>query len=115
MESIWNAPRGLACRRDVAMSPLRANIAIYAIEAVLLGAFMVSACAVTAPLEHPASPLRHAIGSALARRAIIGAAMGATAVLLIYSPWGRRSGAHMNPAMTLCFLRLGKIRARDAA
>jgi len=27
--------------------------------------------------------------------------MGATAVLLIYSKWGKRSVAHMNPAVTM--------------
>jgi aquaporin Z len=40
--------------------------------------------------------------------------MGLTAVLLIYSPWGRRSGAHFNPATTLTFWRLGKVGTRDA-
>ena len=44
----------------------------------------------------------------------MGIAMGLTAIALIYSPLGRRSGAHMNPAVTLTFLRLGKIAARDA-
>ena len=40
--------------------------------------------------------------------------MGLTAMALIYSPWGKRSGAHMNPAVTLTFLRLGKIARWDA-
>jgi aquaporin Z len=44
----------------------------------------------------------------------MGIAMGATAVALIYSPWGRRSGAHMNPAVTITFWRLGKIAGADA-
>jgi aquaporin Z len=86
----------------------------YAIEAVLLGAFMISACAVTALLEHPASPLHAMIPDALGRRALIGIAMGSTAVGLIYSPWGQQSGAHFNPSVTLTYLRLGKIEAREA-
>ena len=40
--------------------------------------------------------------------------MGLTAVVLIYSPAGKRSGAHMNPAITLGFLRLAKIQPWDA-
>jgi aquaporin Z len=81
----------------------------YAIEAALLGGFMVSALAFTVWLEHPASPLRAALPSALLRRLIVGAGMGATAVVLIYSRWGQRSGAHMNPAVTLAFGRLGLV------
>jgi aquaporin Z len=45
----------------------------------------------------------------------MGVAMGLTAAALIYSPWGRRSGAHFNPATTLTFWRLGKIAPADAA
>ena len=86
----------------------------YLIEAWALGVFMVSAGLFTALLEHPSSPLTHLIGDESIRRALIGLAMGATAVALIYSPWGKRSGAHMNPAVTLTFLRLGKIAPRDA-
>jgi aquaporin Z len=44
----------------------------------------------------------------------MGAAMGSTAVAIICSPLGRRSGAHFNPAVTLTFLRLGKIQPTDA-
>jgi aquaporin Z len=45
----------------------------------------------------------------------MGLAMGLTAVALIYSYPGKRSGAHMNPAVTLSALRLKRISARDAA
>jgi aquaporin Z len=86
---------------------------LYTIEGALLALFMISACAFTALLEHPASPLH--LRSPLLRRGLIGLAMAFTAILLIYSKWGRRSGAHLNPALTLSFLRLGKIGRRDAA
>ena len=87
----------------------------YIIEAWALGMFMVSAGVFTLLLESPASPLHAAIPDAFLRRLLTGAAMGLTAIALIYSPWGRRSGAHMNPAVTLAFLRLGKIAPSDAA
>jgi aquaporin Z len=87
----------------------------YLIEGALLGLFMLSACFFTALLEYPGSPAASLGLSGFTRRALIGAAMGFTAIVLIYSPWGKRSGAHMNPAVTITFFRLGKIAKRDAA
>lgn len=87
----------------------------YAIEGVLLAAFMVSACVFALALEHPDSPVHQALREMpVARRAIMGAAMGLTALTLITSRWGQRSGAHMNPAVTLTFLTLGKVGFLDA-
>ncbi len=97
-----------------AAEALRRHWPEYAIEAFLLGAFMVSALGFTLLLEHPASPVRAALPEALLRRALMGCAMGATAIALVYSPWGQRSGAHFNPAFTLAFYRLGKIEPADA-
>ena len=85
----------------------------YLAEAAGLGLFMVSAAAFATLLQHPASPWVLTSSGALAR-VPMGIAMGVTAVGLIYSPWGRRSGAHMNPAVTLTFWRLGKIASADA-
>jgi aquaporin Z len=85
------------------------------IEAAGLGLFMLSAAAMTTLLEHPSSPVRAALPDAFVRRVFMGLAMGLTAASLIYSPWGRRSGAHFNPAVTLTFFRLGKMARRDAA
>jgi aquaporin Z len=84
-------------------------------EAGLLGSFMVSACIFGVLLEHPASPLHQSIDDPLVRRALTGLAMGLTLAAIIYSPWGKRSGAHLNPAVTLTFLVLGKIERWDAA
>ncbi|BDG06070.1 MIP/aquaporin family protein [Anaeromyxobacter oryzae] len=87
----------------------------YLAEAALLAAFMAVACLLAVLLDHPASAATRAIQAPLARRALFGVAMGATAVAIVYSPPGKRSGAHVNPAVTLAFLRLGKVRRRDAA
>ena len=86
----------------------------YLIEAAGLGFFMLSACAFGVLLFHPSSPAVAAIPDATLRRVLMGAAMGSTAVAIIYSPWGKRSGAHINPATTLAFFRLGKVKPADA-
>jgi aquaporin Z len=87
----------------------------YLMEAAGLGLFMVSAAVFTVLIEHPGSPIRMGISEPFIRRLLIGLAMGLTAVAIIYSPWGQQSGAHLNPAVTLTFFRLGKIEGWDAA
>lgn len=87
----------------------------YLMEATQLGLFMASACVLATLLEHPASPLHQAVVDPTSRRLIMGLGMGLTAIGLIYSPWGKQSGAHLNPAVTLTFLRLGKVTPWDAA
>ena len=84
-------------------------------EAAELGLFMLSACVFTVLLYHPHSPALAWIPNPTLRRLLMGIAMGLTAVGIIQCPWGRASGAHFNPAITLTFLRLGKIGPRDAA
>jgi aquaporin Z len=96
------------------MNTLRHHYPEYFMEAAGLGIFMISASLVTALLEHPASPVHLAIADPLWRRFIIGVGMGLTAIAIIYSPWGKQSGAHINPVVTLTFLRLGKVRPTDA-
>ena len=44
----------------------------------------------------------------------MGLALGVTATAIVISPWGKRSGAHFNPAITLTFYRLGKVEFWDA-
>jgi aquaporin Z len=93
---------------------LREHWPEYLIEAWALGSFMVSAGIVATLLGAPESPLYRAIPGVMWRSVAGGIAMGLTAIALIHSSWGKRSGAHMNPAVTLTFLRLGKIRPWDA-
>jgi aquaporin Z len=83
-------------------------------EALGLGLFMVSAGVLGTVLEAPASPVHRAIADPAVRRTIMGMAMGLTAIGLIYSPWGKRSGAHINPAVTFTFFRLGRVKGPDA-
>lgn len=86
----------------------------YLMEAAGLGIFMISACVFAILLEYPGSPVHQAISDPVFRRILMGAAMGLTAIGIIFSPWGKQSGAHINPAITLTFFRLGKIAPWDA-
>jgi aquaporin Z len=96
------------------MLPIRIeHWAEYAIEAALLGTFMLSACLFSVLLFYPASPIVPLLPDPFHRRVVMGLAMGVTAVMLNYSAWGKQSGAHYNPAVTLAFARLGKIARGD--
>ena len=82
-------------------------------EVAELALYMFVTCAFATLLQHPASPVRHAIESPLARRALMGVAMGTTIVSIVLSPWGKQSGGHFNPAITITFYRLGKVEFWD--
>jgi aquaporin Z len=86
----------------------------YLMEAAGLGVFMISAGFFATIIEYPGSPIRQTITDPLLRRFLVGIAMGLTAIGIIYSPWGKQSGAHINPSVTLTFFRLGKVKPWDA-
>jgi len=44
----------------------------------------------------------------------MGLAVGATVAAIVMSPWGKQSGGHFNPALTLALCRLGKMNFPDA-
>ena len=94
-------------------SALKTHWPLYLFEAIELALFMISACLFTIWLFHPDSPLTHRLPNPTLRRALMGVSMGLTAVLIIRSPIGKRSGAHFNPAISLTYLRLGKISLAD--
>jgi aquaporin Z len=60
------------------------------------------------------SPLRPQLPSAGLRYALIGAGFGLAVAAIVVSPLGRRSGAHLNPAVTLAFWWRGRTRGLDA-
>lgn len=99
----------------VASAAARRPLGAYASEAAGLGLFMLSASAFAVLLFGAGSPVPRAVPSPDVRRDLMGLAMGATAVVLLRSPIGTRSGGHFNPAVTLAFLRLGMIGPIDAA
>jgi aquaporin Z len=101
-----------AARFQIDSKSFRKHWPEYLIEAACLGVFMISANLFAGLLGYPASPAQ--ISNDFFRRLCGGLAMGVTAICLIYSPWGQRSGAHMNPALTLTYFRLGKIQPADA-
>ena len=85
----------------------------YAIEAALLGIFMVLLGIFATLFFSPVSPLDPFLPDNFLRRIPMGIVMGAIATAIVYSPWGKRSGAHTNPAVSLTFFRLGKLSAKD--
>ena len=67
----------------VMVRALRLHWPEYLMEAAALGAFMVSACAFGALLWHPGSPASGLVADGAGRRALMGLAMGTTAVGII--------------------------------
>ena len=87
----------------------------YLTEGLSLALFLSCASLMVTALEYPGSALHQALLAHDAlRRALLGLAMLFVVAGLVYNPWGRRSGAHINPAVTLAFWQLGQIKKADA-
>lgn len=116
MQTIQPAPAEVTISNTnrTMIGALRSHWPEYLIEAAALGMFMISACTFGVLLDHPMSIANQTIENPLLRRGLGGLAMGLTAICIITSPWGKRSGAHMNPSVTLSFLLLKKVAAWDA-
>jgi len=92
----------------------RQNWKHYLQEALGLAIFMVSACFFSAMLFSAKSPWYHLIHSEMLKNVLMGMMMGLTALFIFYSPFTAPSGSQINPAVTITFLRLGKMCRYDA-
>jgi aquaporin Z len=92
----------------------RLHPAMYAAEALGTALLVFGGLSVVIALNAPGSPLVDLVPPPGLRRAIAGTLFGGVGALVAFSPIGRVSGAHINPAMTLAFWLEGKIRWRDA-
>lgn len=81
----------------------------YIQEALGLGIFMASACFFSAILFSPKSAWYTAVPHMAIKNVLMGIAMGGTALLIFYSPLTAPSGSQINPAVSLSFLRAGKM------
>lgn len=95
------------------IAALRRHWRTYLLEAGGLAGFMVGAGLLTTAFMHPDSSLHALAASDATRRLGIGVGMAAVTIALVYAT--ARSGAHMNPVVTLVFLIWRKIAAADAA
>jgi aquaporin Z len=93
---------------------LRLHWPEYLMEAGEMIVYLFFTCVFATLLRQPDSPVRHVVVSGIARRALMGLAIGATLTTIIISPWGKQSGGHLNPAMTFAFYLLGKVAPWDA-
>jgi aquaporin Z len=86
----------------------------YLMEATETGALTLSTCICGTLIYGDKSPLTSLGVSQTVKSMLMGTAIAITTFLIIRSPFGRRSGAHFNPSVTLTFLWLGRIHRLDA-
>jgi aquaporin Z len=102
---------------DPAATPieaLRVHWKEYLMEAAELAMLMLCICCAGALFYSRKSPLANLDLSWCARTAMMGVSVAAATFAIIKSPFGRRSGAHFNPALTLSYFRLRRIHRWDA-
>ncbi len=95
------------------MLPMRRNLAAYLAEFSGTAIMLFIGVSAVAFMWAPGSPVPVVPNPAL-RRLLTGILFAGGATAVVYSPLGQISGAHINPAVTLAFWRLGKVPARDA-
>jgi aquaporin Z len=93
----------------------RLHWSLYGCEAVATAVLMVAGISVVAIMLAPASPLARALSPLPALRvALCGLCFGLSGTVAAHTPFGRVSGAHVNPSVTLAFLLAGRMKPLDA-
>jgi aquaporin Z len=105
----------VSTQRDAAALLRKPPISPYTAEFLGTGIMLVIGLSAVCADFGTGSSVTGAIPSALLRRLITGTIFAGGAALVVYSILGRISGGHLNPAVTLAFLSLGKIHGRMAA
>lgn len=98
----------------IMLETLRKNFILYCCEALGLGIFMFFAGLADVVIDHPGLPVREHLHLAIIRRFFIGLCMGSTALYILNSSFGKKSGAHINPSVTIVQYRLGNITGVNA-
>lgn len=96
------------------LTSFRRNWPHYLAEAAGLAFFMFGASMVTVQCRYPKAWLHQTMAPPFWHMIALGVLMSFVVLAIVYSPWGKKSGAHINPAVTIVFWRLGKITAPDA-
>jgi aquaporin Z len=87
----------------------------YLMEATEIGVLMLSTCICGTLIYADESPIKPLGFAPALKSMLMGTGIAITTFLIIRSPFGRRSGAHFNPAVTLTFLWLKRVHRWDAA
>lgn len=94
---------------------LRQHWPYYLAEAIGLGIFVGASSLAAVFFNHPDAPGRQWLGdNELLRRGAVGIIIAVVLVGVSLNTWGKRSGAHINPAVTVAFWQLGSVRGVDA-
>ena len=82
-------------------------------EAAELAVLMFFICSFGTLIYSYDSPMKNWALSNVAKSFLMGIGVAATTLLIIRSPFGRRTGAHFNPAITLTYFYLGRVHRWD--